>query len=65
MKYQLQYRNGDEWKQSRIHKEIDGKLFDTLGELLQAVDNSDESPSTLDDYRIRKIPEQPEEQVLE
>jgi len=65
MKYQLQYKDGSGWGQSRIHEEKNGELFDSLGSLLIAVEEHEQGISPYDKHRIRKIPEQPEEQVIE
>ncbi len=64
MKYVLEYRppHANDWKKSRNAREE----YDSLGELLQAIKGNESNEITSEgDYRIRKIPEQPEEQVLE
>jgi len=68
MKYVLEYRESpnEKWKTSNVA----GKEYNSIQALLRDVHETGykgvgPAIATLLDYRIRKIPEQPEEQVLE
>jgi hypothetical protein len=67
MKYILEYEWGKEdWRKSNVAPE----KYDSLTELLRVVYETDKHDTThaiIEDgnYRIRKVPEQPEEQVME